>query len=271
MANQFKPRLTKPEAGNKFYNRIQNGGWSTAIEGRPVDKGCTVLSNCSGYNFGRQNEIAYEILGEEGVKKLFKKYGGTLNDLGFNDKMPLMAPVNGENYYDYAIKQGLTISQTPQLGATMCWQKGESRDPSVKDGYGHVATVEKVLSNDCVVTSESGYDCSNPFWTQTRYRGSNGNWGNPSDYKFLGFILNPAVSVEPDPYPVPTRVIKEGDNGEDVKWVQWKLKKLSYLPDDVDGWFGNHTLGALLVFQLKYGLEVDGVCGPATRAMLKTV
>lgn len=269
MANQFKPRLTKPEKGNKFYNTVGNGGWSTAIVGKPTDPDCNVYGNCVGHAFGRTNEIAYEILGAEGIKKLFKENGGKLVDLKSNSKMPLLQPLNAENFYDVAIKQGLEVSQTPQLGAVICWQKGATRQSG--DGAGHVAVVEKIISNDCIVTSESGYNCSNPFWTQTRYRGSNGNWGNGSDYKFLGFILNPAVSVEPDPYPIPTRVIKEGDHGEDVKWVQWKLKKLSYLPDDVDGWFGVHTLGALLVFQLKYGLEVDGVCGPATRKMLQSI
>ena len=34
----FTPRLTKPEAGNKYYIRKANGGWSNAILGSPTDK-----------------------------------------------------------------------------------------------------------------------------------------------------------------------------------------------------------------------------------------
>ena len=266
---EFKPRLTKPEKGNKFYNTIGNGGWSTAIVGSPKDADCDVYGNCVGHAFARFNEIAYDMIGEEGIKKLFKENGGKLVNLNSNARMPLLQPLNAENFYDVALKQGLEISQTPTLGAVIVWQKGDTRSSS--DGAGHVAVVEKIISPTCIVTSESGYGCSNPFWTQTRYKGTDGNWGNSGAYKFLGFIKNPAVDAEEDPYPMPTRVLKEGDHGEDVKWVQERLKKLAYLPDDVDGWFGVHTLGALLVYQLKNGLEVDGICGPATRASLQTV
>ena len=42
----FKPRFTKPEKGNPYFNTISNGGYSTAIKGSPTDKDCDVLSNC---------------------------------------------------------------------------------------------------------------------------------------------------------------------------------------------------------------------------------
>lgn len=164
--NGFTPRMTRPEAGNKYYITKASGGWSTAIKGNPTDSVCDVLSNCVGYAFGRVNEIA-----------------GDTN-------MSLLRPLNAENFYDVALEQGLTISNTPKLGAVMCWQKGSTR--SYQDGAGHVAVVEQIVSDTEVVTSESGYGCSNPFWIQTRKKG-NGNWGAGSDYKFLGFILNPAV------------------------------------------------------------------------------
>ena len=41
----FKPRLTRPEKGNKYYNTISNGGYSKAIKGKPTDSQCDVLSN----------------------------------------------------------------------------------------------------------------------------------------------------------------------------------------------------------------------------------
>lgn len=73
----------------------------------------------------------------------------------------------------------------------MVWQKGKTLSGS--DGAGHVAIVEKVISNTEVYTSESGYGASKPFWNQTRKKGA-GNWGQNSNYKFLGFIYNPAVN-----------------------------------------------------------------------------
>ncbi|MBQ8829690.1 MAG: CHAP domain-containing protein [Burkholderiaceae bacterium] len=165
----FVPRLTRPTAGNKYYIRKANGGYSNAIAGKPTDKDCNVLSNCVGYAYGRFNEI-----GGYG----YCKY---------------LAPVNAENFIQY--KGSCTVGQTPKLGACMVWQKGNTL--SASDGAGHVAIVEKVISDTEVVTSESGWGDKRVFWTQTRKKGSNGNWGAGSNYKFLGFIYNPAVKDEP--------------------------------------------------------------------------
>lgn len=161
----FKPRLTKPEAGNPYYNTRAKGGYSNAIQGKPTDPGCNVLANCVGYAYGRFNEI-----GGYG----YCKY---------------LSPVNAEKFIQYA--GSLKVGQTPKLGACMVWRKGASLSGS--DGAGHVAIVEKIISSTQVVTSESGYNSSKPFWTQTRNKG-NGNWGAGSGYTFLGFIYNPAVS-----------------------------------------------------------------------------
>lgn len=160
---EFKPRTTKPEAGNKYYITKAKGGYSDAIQGKPTDPDCNVLSNCVGYAYGRFNEI-----GGYGCCKYLR-------------------PVNAENFIQYA--NGLEVGQTPKIGACMVWKKGATLSNS--DGAGHVAIVEKVISNTEIVTSESGYNSSKPFWTKTRKKG-NGNWGAGSGYTFLGFIYNPA-------------------------------------------------------------------------------
>lgn len=160
----FKPRLSRPEAGNKYYITKSAGGYSDAIKGSPTDAACNVLSNCVGYAYGRFNEI-----GGYGCCKYLR-------------------PVNAENFMQYA--GGLATGQTPKLGACMVWRKGATLNGS--DGAGHVAIVEKIISAAEVVTSESGYGSKTPFWTKTRKKG-NGNWGAGSGYTFLGFIYNPAV------------------------------------------------------------------------------
>lgn len=158
----FKPRTTKPEAGNKYYITKAKGGYSGAIQGKPTDPDCNVLSNCVGYAYGRFNEI-----GGYGCCKY-------------------LSPVNAENFIQYA--GGLEVGQTPKLGACMVWRKGATLSDS--DGAGHVAIVEKIISSTQIVTSESGWN-SSAFWTKTRNKG-NGNWGAGSGYTFLGFIYNPA-------------------------------------------------------------------------------
>lgn len=184
----FKMRTTKPEAGNKYYITRANGGYSYAIKGNPVDSDCDVLSNCVGYAYGRFNEI-----GGYGYCKYLK-------------------PVNAENFIQYC--GGLSVGQTPKLGACMVWQKGATLSGS--DGAGHVAIVEKVISDTEVVTSESAWG-GYAFKNANRKRGADGNWGQ--SYKFLGFIYNPAVK-ESAPKPTPSTPSSVGLKiGDEVRLV----------------------------------------------------
>lgn len=163
---------------------------------------------------------------------------------------------NAENFCDMAKRHGLQISQTPVPGAIAVWAKGEVGNAS--DGAGHVAVVEIVNPTGSIVTSESGWNAKTEFWTQTRKNGA--NWGQSAAYRFLGFILPPDQ---------PTHALKEGDKGADVELMQARLAAKGYLrKTEIDGDFGLITLGAVLCFQFKNGLEVDGICGPKTRAMM---
>lgn len=114
------------------------------------------------------------------------------------------------------------------------------------------------------MTFESGYKCANAFWTTKRSKGS-GNWGAGNGYKFLGFVYLPGDV----PTPTPTRTIKKGMHGDDVKEMQSKLADKGYLrKNEIDGAFGKITLGGLLAFQFENGLEIDGLCGPVTKKAL---
>jgi len=59
-----------------------------------------------------------------------------------------------------------------------------------------------------------------------------------------------------------------GSKGEQVRLVQEKLKQYGYLTGAVDGIFGKETYDAVVWFQRKNGLTVDGVVGKATAAGL---
>lgn len=230
----FKPRFTKPEAGNRFYIRKASGGWSPAIKGSPTDPDCDVLHNCVGYAHSRFHEIAE------------------------NEKMNLFDAVNAENIFANAKQHGLKTGDTPQLGALIVWQKGETLSGS--DGAGHVAVVEQINPDGSIVTSESGYNAKNAFWTTARVKGTDGNWGEKGGYKFLGFVYQPQTILH---------VIKKGDRGAEVELMQARLHALGYMRrNEVDGDFGKITLGAVCAFQLEHNLEVDGICGPKTQAAL---
>lgn len=88
-----------------------------------------------------------------------------------------------------------------------------------------------------------------------------------------------------NPYPVPERVIyvpKVGPkmSGNDVKWIQYHLIRLGFLPEyytdskgkkksNIDGIYGTKTRNAVLEAQKHYGIEVDGIVGAGTRLVIQ--
>lgn len=63
---------------------------------------------------------------------------------------------------------------------------------------------------------------------------------------------------------VPTRTLREGSSGDDVKSVQSRLKALGYYTGTVDGNYGTGTMAAVASFQLRNNLSADGVAGKRT-------
>lgn len=135
----FTPRLVKPERGNKYYITKDKGGYSVAVSGKcsstgKCDPDLNVLANCVGYAHGRFHEI--------------------LKDT----KMSRLCPVNAENFPEYA--KNVKTGKTPKLGAVIVWQKGKTLKDG--DGCGHVAIVERIISDTQILISQSGYE-SKPF------------------------------------------------------------------------------------------------------------
>ena len=179
MWTKFTVRTTKP-TGGKLYNNKNHGGINWCIDGKPLDKDCSVLANCVGYADGRFEEIYREITGYNGKDM---KFWYLCN--------------NAENWPERAEKYGLEMGNTPRPGAVICWQKGTLAS---SDGAGHVAIVEEVYDDGSILTSESGYGNSKMFWTKKREKG-NGNWGQSDAYAFRCFMYNPAVVWKDDPKP----------------------------------------------------------------------
>ncbi|MCR6110788.1 peptidoglycan-binding protein [Bacillus sp. A301a_S52] len=64
------------------------------------------------------------------------------------------------------------------------------------------------------------------------------------------------------------QVLKLGDNGRIVAYLQSKLETLGYYNGPVDGQFEELTNKAVKNFQDDYGLHVDGLAGPKTYGAL---
>lgn len=223
---KFIPRLTRPEAGNPYYNTKGRSGYSDAIPGKPTDAGCNVLANCVGYAYGRFNEI---------VGAGCCKY---------------LRPTNAENFMQNA--GNLETGLEPRPGAVMVWRKGATLSGS--DGAGHVAVVEQVLSSTKVVTSESGYNSSPAWWMKTRDKG-NGNWGAGSGYTFLGFIYNPVVEKNgtlSSSVTVQTGTTKAGKLTVDGQWGPATTKRLQQI-------FGLDQTGTVLEQHVAYRNQNPGL------------
>ena len=221
----FTPRLEIPPKDNRYYIAKSEDGLNPCI---PRPSGSKLrFANCVFYAVGRFAEIT-------GI---------------------WLKSTNAENFIAVAKEMGLTVSDKPQPGAVIVWAKGKVGDGS--DGAGHVGVVEIVNASGSIVTSESGWNAKTEFWTTTRR--NDGNWGQSSAYRFIGFILPPSEVV---------RALKRGDQGDDVRQLQAALVDAGYDLGKIDGDFGIMTQRAVVCFQFEHSLEVDGICGPKTRAAL---
>lgn len=156
----FTPRLTAPSAADKYYLHTSKGGLNECIH----IGGGSCLPNCVGYAWGR----FYEITGDR----------------------PKLSRANAEMWYGFTA-DGYKRSDTPALGAIVCWSKGVVGNEN--DGAGHVAVVERIEDNGDIVTSNSAYGGSR-FYTQTYKKSAGYCFGA---YKFQGFIL-PPVQIKND-------------------------------------------------------------------------
>lgn len=146
----------------------------------------------------------------------------------------------------------------------------DSRDPRIK----------YVISNGRI---GAGADGPSP-WAWREYTGQNkhdhhvhisvksdkSHYDDERVWKFDVVAAARPVDLHPAPpavpYVKPVQTLRKGDRGEVVKKLQTAL---GFTGRDVDGDFESSTLIALKAAQFTHGLANDGICGPATWAMLK--
>lgn len=77
----------------------------------------------------------------------------------------------------------------------------------------------------------------------------------------------PSQPSLPDPTH-PTRTLRRGDRGHDVRVLQQRLAAFGHYHGAIDGIFGPQTEQAVREFQASSGLQPDGIAGPRTLARL---
>jgi peptidoglycan hydrolase-like protein with peptidoglycan-binding domain len=63
--------------------------------------------------------------------------------------------------------------------------------------------------------------------------------------------------------------LMEGNEGEEVTYLQQLLNKKSHATIAVDGYFGPSTKQMVQIYQRNHGLKVDGIVGPQTWSSLE--
>ena len=161
-------------------------------------------------------------LGSEGseVKKLQQK----LKDLGY-----LSGSVDG--------KFGVATE-----AAVIAFQKNNNL---TADGKAGVATLNKLYSGTAKKSTGTVVRISDPD------SDNNASGRDTSDIASTGYIT-----------------LEEGSTGDQVKKLQNRLKELGYFNGSVDGKYGEGTMAAVMAFQLRNNLTVDGKAGPATQRLL---
>lgn len=71
--------------------------------------------------------------------------------------------------------------------------------------------------------------------------------------------------------PKVTKTLRRGAEGDQVVFLQGRLKWAGFKPGRLDGSFGPSVDDAVRAFQKKHKLTVDGIVGPKTRAALNRV
>ncbi len=110
------------------------------------------------------------------------------------------------------------------------------------DGKAGVATLSKLYSG--TVKKSSG--------TQVKLEDNGSSSGrDTSDIASTGYVT-----------------LENGSKGDQVKTLQKRLKELGYFNGSADGSYGEGTQAAVMAFQLRNNLTVDGKAGPATQRVL---
>ncbi len=67
---------------------------------------------------------------------------------------------------------------------------------------------------------------------------------------------------------LPAAAYKFGSSGDMVKEIQQRLKDWGYYDGEVDGHYGKETEDAVIAFQKKHGITIDGIVGSQTAEKL---
>lgn len=149
-------QITKPAAGDKWFNTPSAGGYSSCIVPKNHDPGCNVLPNCVGAAWGCFNKAAGKA------------------------KYLIYPPDAGQLWLNRATQEGLTVNKTPAVGCVAVWGNVDNINK------GHVAFVYKVNADGTIYTAESEWN--GRTWVNRSYKPP---YLYNANKRFLGFVHQP--------------------------------------------------------------------------------
>ena len=89
----------------------------------------------------------------------------------------------------------------------------------------------------------------------------------PKDPELVAAIKPGSINPSKNP-PETIRKLSENSKGEDVYWLQMRLKELGFYAGTVTGVYRGGTISAVKAYRKSVGLSADGVAGSATLSRL---
>jgi peptidoglycan hydrolase-like protein with peptidoglycan-binding domain len=207
---------------------------------------------------------------------LATNYGANLETLEATDKVNRRASESGS-------LQGLRVTSAANSADTPASLTAKSKKTTTTTANSVPTTANSLNNNDLLRLGSQGAAVAQVQRQLTAvglYRGNiDGVFGTQTEaalktfqrrqglaaHGILGYKTRTALAQSAN---LPTKILRQGDQGDDVVALQRVLATKNYPPGALDGNFGAKTTQALSDFQRHNGLVVDGIYGAQTRATL---
>lgn len=172
----------------------------------------------------------------------------------------------------YYKAKGQLHTSNPQPGDQIFFWPSDRSDPNAVAHTGlvyavdktYVYTIEGNTSGASGVISNGGGVCKKKYKLNNSRIAGYGRPAYDQQASTPTTPTTPSITFKK----LGSRMLRNGDKGDDVKELQTALKTLGYFNGDIGGNYLTLTTQAVKAFQKANGLEVDGIFGPKSLAAL---
>ncbi len=248
-----------PKPGAEKYTELKNGSSGaavTALQSALAELGYLSEEDADG-KFGAKTEAAL---------KVFQKRNGLTQDgIASAELQLLMYESTPKDYRGY---RQYVKTVAPVAGALI---RSNSTGETVKKVQVRLKELEYYTGEATGVCDEATVAAIKLFEEKHGLTVDGELDAEDQTVLFGATVMAASVVVTPTPTPTlvpPTKTLRPGDEDEEVKVLQQRLKDLGYYAGNVTGTYNDATTNAVKAFQKNSHLDADGICGPVTRTVL---